>query len=162
MGMKMKCMQGRLYAVQLTGHTYVVCILHCVNTNCQTKSQSLMWKHKWIDPPNHPKPPQGLPYIPRVHLSEGSLVRSPLKLLCSEEPMVRRSFIPKFLYSESCYVPKIPYSERPFTIWILCYEDSLVRSSSSPNGAMFRKFRPSDYRTSDYRNVGLKDLRNRD
>ena len=52
--------------------------------------------------------------------------------------MVRRSFIPKFLYSESCYVPKIPYSERPSTIWILCYEDSLVRSSSSPKGAMFR------------------------
>ena len=75
---------------------------------------------------------QGLPYIPRVHLSEGSLVRSPLRWLCSEEPMVRRSFIPKFLYSESCYVPKIPYSERPPTIWILCYEGSLVRSSSSP------------------------------
>ena len=81
---------------------------------------------------------KGLPYIPRVHLSEGSLVRSPLKWLWSEEPMVRRSFIPKFLYSESCYVPKIPYSERPSTIWILCYEDSLVRSSSSPKGAMFR------------------------
>ena len=75
---------------------------------------------------------QGLPYILRVHLSEGSLVRSPLRWLCSEEPMVRRSFIPKFLYSESCYVPKIPYSERPPTIWILCYEGSLVRSSSSP------------------------------
>ena len=75
---------------------------------------------------------KGLPYIPRVHLSEGSLVRSPLRWLCSEEPMVRRSFIPKFLYSESCYVPKIPYSERPPTIWILCYEGSLVRSSSSP------------------------------
>ena len=75
---------------------------------------------------------QGLPYIPRVHLSKGSLVRSPLKWIWSEEPMVRRSFIPKFLYSESCYVPKIPYSERPSTIWILCYEDSLVRSSSSP------------------------------
>ena len=75
---------------------------------------------------------EGLPYIPRVHLSEGSLVRSPLRWLCSEEPMVRRSFIPKFLYSESCYVPKIPYSERPPTIWILCYEGSLVRSSSSP------------------------------
>ena len=84
---------------------------------------------------------QGLPYIPRVHLSEGSLVRSPLKWLWSEEPMVRRSFIPKFLYSESCYVPKIPYSERPSTIWILCYEDSLVRSSSSPKGAMFRTFK---------------------
>ena len=81
---------------------------------------------------------EGLPYIPRVHLSEGSLVRSPLKWLWSEEPMVRRSFIPKFLYSESCYVPKILYSERPSTIWILCYEDSLVRSSSSPKGAMFR------------------------
>ena len=76
---------------------------------------------------------QGLPYIPRVHLSEGSLVWSPLKWLWSEEPMVRRSFIPKFLYSES-YVPKIPYSERPSTMWILCYEDSLVRSSSSPKG----------------------------
>ena len=75
---------------------------------------------------------QGLPYIPRVHLSEGSLVRSPLRWLCSEEPIVRRNFIPKFLYSESCYVPKIPYSERPPTIWILCYEGSLVRSSSSP------------------------------
>ena len=75
---------------------------------------------------------KGLPYIPRVHLSEGSFVRSPLRWLCSEEPMVRRSFIPKFLYSESCYVPKIPYSERPPTIWILCYEGSLVRSSSSP------------------------------
>ena len=75
---------------------------------------------------------EGLPYIPRVHLSEGSLVRSPLRWLCSEEPMVRRSFIPKFLYSESCYVPKIPYYERPPTIWILCYEGSLVRSSSSP------------------------------
>ena len=91
----------------------------------------------------------GLPYIPRVHLSEGSLVRSPLKWLWSEEPMVRRSFIPKFLYSESCYVPKIPYSERPSTIWILCYEDSLVRSSSSPKSAMFRTsiFRksPSSY-----------------
>ena len=83
---------------------------------------------------------QGLPYIPRVHLSEGSLVRSPLRWLSSEEPMVRRSFIPKFLYSESCYVPKIPYSERPSTIWILCYEDSLVRSSSSPKGAMFLRF----------------------
>ena len=81
---------------------------------------------------------EGLPYIPRVHLSEGSLVRSPLKWLWSEEPMVRRSFFPKFLYSDSCYVPKIPYSERPSTIWILCYEDSLVRSSSSPKGAMFR------------------------
>ena len=81
---------------------------------------------------------QGLPYIPRVHLPEGSLVRSPLRWLWSEEPMVRRSFIPKFLYSESCYVPKIPYSERPSIIWILCYEDSLVRSSSSPKGAMFR------------------------
>ena len=81
---------------------------------------------------------QGLPYIPRVHLSEGSLVRSPLKWLWSEEPMVRRSFIPKVLYSESCYVPKIPYSGRPSTIWILCYEDSSVRSSSSPKGAMFR------------------------
>ena len=77
-------------------------------------------------------PPQGLPYIPRVHLSEGSLVRSPLKWLWSEKPMVRRSFIPKFFYSESCY------SERPSTIWILCYEDSLVRSSSSPKGAMFQ------------------------
>ena len=75
---------------------------------------------------------EDLPYIPRVHLSEGSLVRSPLRWLCSEEPMVRRSFIPKFLYSESCYVPKSPYSERPPTIWILCYEGSLVRSSSSP------------------------------
>ena len=74
---------------------------------------------------------QGLPYITRINLSESSLVRSPLKWLWSEEPMVRRSFIPKFLYSESCYVPKIPYSERPSTIWILCYEDSLVRSSSS-------------------------------
>ena len=83
-------------------------------------------------------PSKGLPYIPRVHLSEGSLVRSPLKWLWSEEPMVRRSFIPKFLYSESCYVPKIPSSERPSTKWILCYEDSLVRSSSSPKGAMFR------------------------
>ena len=83
-------------------------------------------------------PLEGLPYIPRVHLSEGSLVRSPLKWLWSEEPMVRRSFIPKFLYSESFYVPKIPYSERPSTIWILCYEDSLVRSSSSPKDAMFR------------------------
>ena len=81
---------------------------------------------------------QGLPYIPRVHLSEDSLVRSPLKWLWSEEPMVRRSFIPKFLYSESCYVPKIPYYERPSTIWILCCEGSLVRSSSSPKGAMFR------------------------
>ena len=81
---------------------------------------------------------QGLPYIPRVNFSEGSLVRGPLKWLWSEEPMVRRSFIPKFLYSESCYVPKIPYSERPSTIWILCYEDSVVRSSSSPKGAMFR------------------------
>ena len=81
---------------------------------------------------------QGLPYTPRVHLSKGSLVRSPLKWLWSEEPMVRRSFIPKFLCSESCYVPKIPYSERPSTIWMLCYEDSLVRSSSSPKGAMFR------------------------
>ena len=81
---------------------------------------------------------KGPPYIPRVHLSEGSLVRSPLKWLWSEEPMVRRSFIPKFPYSESCYIPKIPYSERPSTIWILCYEDSLVRSSSSPKGAMFR------------------------
>ena len=81
---------------------------------------------------------KGLPYIPRVHLSECSLVRSPLKWLWSEEPMIRRSFIPKFLYSESCYVPKIPYSVRPSTIWILCYEDSLVRSSSSPKGAMFR------------------------
>ena len=75
--------------------------------------------------------------------SEGSFVRrffspNPLKWLWSEEPMVRRSFIPKFLYSESCYVPKIPNSERPTTIWILCYEDSLVRSSSSPKGAMFR------------------------
>ena len=85
----------------------------------------------------HP-PRQGLPYIPRVHLSEGSLVRNPLKWLWSEEPIVRRSFIPKFVFSESCYVPKIPYSERPSTIWILCYEDSLVRSSSSPKGAMFR------------------------
>ena len=81
---------------------------------------------------------QGQPYFPRVHLSEGSLVRSPLKWLWSEEPMVRRSFIPKSLYSESCYVPKIPYSERPSTIWILCCEGSLVRSSSSPKGAMFR------------------------
>ena len=87
---------------------------------------------KWV------KSGEGLPYIPRVHLSEGSLVRSPLKWLWSEEPMVRRSFIAKFLCSESCYVPKIPYSERPSTIWILCYEDSLVRSSSSPKGAMFR------------------------
>ena len=83
-------------------------------------------------------PRQGPPYIPRVHLSEGSLVRNLLKWLWSEEPMVRRSFIPKFLYSESCYVPKIPYSERSSTIWILWYEDSLVRSSSSPKGAMFR------------------------
>ena len=88
---------------------------------------------------------QGLPYIPRVHLSEGSLVRSPLKCLWSEEPMVRMSFIPKFLYYESCYVPKIPYSERSSIIWILCYEDSLVRSSSSPKGAMFR---PSIFRKS--------------
>ena len=87
---------------------------------------------------NEPYKYQGLPYIPRVHLSEGSLVRSHLKWLWSEEPMVRRSFIPKCLCSESCYVPKIPYSERPSTIWILCYEDSLVRSSSSPKGAMFR------------------------
>ena len=89
-------------------------------------------------PPAYIMYDKGLPYIPRVHLSEGSLIRSPLKWLWSEEPMVRRSFIPKFLYSESCYVPKIPYSERPSTIWILCYEDSLVRSSSSPKGAMFR------------------------
>ena len=81
---------------------------------------------------------EGLPYIPRVHLSEGCLVRSLLKWLWSEEPMVRRSFIPKFLYSENYYVPKIPYSERPSTIWILCFEDSLVRSSSNPKGAMFR------------------------
>ena len=90
---------------------------------------------------------QGLPYIPRVHLSEGSLVRSPLKWLWSEEPMVRTSFIPKSLYSESCYVPKIPYSERPSTIWILCCEGSLVRSSSSPKGAMFRTsiFRKSPF-----------------
>ena len=81
---------------------------------------------------------QCLPYIPRVHLSEGSLVRSPLKWLWSEEPMVRRSFIPKFFYCESCYVPKITYSDMPSTIWILCYEGSLVRSLSSPKGAMFR------------------------
>ena len=80
----------------------------------------------------------GLPYIPRVHFSECSLVRSPLKWLWSEEPMVRRSFIPKFLFSQSSYVPKIPCSERPSTIWILCCEGSLVRSSSSPKGAMFR------------------------
>ena len=92
---------------------------------------------------------QGLPYIPRVHLSEGSLVRSPLRWLCSEEPMVRRSYIPKFLYSESCYVPKIPYSERPPTIWILCYEGSLVRSSSSPkvlcSELPYSENRPSPY-----------------
>ena len=78
----------------------------------------------------NPSSEQGLPYIPRVHLSEGSLVRSRLKWLWFEEPMVRRSFIPKFLFSESCYVPKIPYSERPSNIWILCCEGSLVRSSS--------------------------------
>ena len=83
---------------------------------------------------------EGLPYIPRVHLSEGSLVRNPLRWLCSEEPVVRRSFIPKSILSESCYVPKIPYSERTSTIWILCYEGSLVRISSSPNGALFRRF----------------------
>ena len=80
---------------------------------------------------------KGLPYIPSVHLSEGSSVRRPLKWLWSQ-PVVRMSFIPKFRYSESCYVPKIPYSERPSTIWILCYEGSLVRSSSGPKGAMFR------------------------
>ena len=102
---------------------------------------------KYSDAP----PAQGLPHIPRVHLSEGSIVRSPLKWLWSEEPMVRRSFIPKFLYSESCYVPKIPYSERPSTIWILCYEDSFVRSSSSPKGAMFRSELPySENRPSPY------------
>ena len=88
-----------------------------------------VWAHKHTQIRTYK---QGLPYIPRVHLSEGSFVRSPLRWLCSEEPMVRSSFIPKFLYSESCYVPKIPYSERPPTIWILCYEGSLVRSSSSP------------------------------
>ena len=94
---------------------------------------------------------QGLPYIPRVHLSEGSLVRSPLKWLWSQEPVVRRSFIPKFLHSESCYVPKIPYSERPSTIWILCYADSQLRSSSSPEGAMFRT---SIFRKSPLPNTG--------
>ena len=101
------------------------CVVRCV--------VCAIWGGMLCQPPN-----KGLPYIPRVHLSEGSLVRSPLKWLCSEEPMVRRSFIPKFLYSESCYVPKIPYSGKPSTIWILCYEDSLVRSSSSPKGAMFQ------------------------
>ena len=106
-----------------------------------------------------PTSQQGLPYIPRVHLSEGSLVRSPLKWLWSEEPMVRRSFIPKFLYSESCYVPKIPYSERPSTIWILCYEDSLVRSSSSPKGAMFRT---SIFRKSPLPHTGSILRKNRD
>ena len=68
--------------------------------------------------------------------------------------MVRRSYVPKFLYSESCYVPKVPYSERPSTIWILCYEGSFVRSSSSPKGAMFRisysENRPSPIRVLYY------------
>ena len=83
---------------------------------------------------------KGLPYIPRVHLSEGSLVRSPLRWLCSEEPVVRRSFIPMFIWSEGCYIPRSPYSERPSTIWILCYEDFLFRSSTSLTGSMFRRF----------------------
>ena len=39
---------------------------------------------------------QGLPYIPRVQLSEGSLIRSALRWLCSEEPVIRRCFIPQF------------------------------------------------------------------
>ena len=90
----------------------------------QTK-MSIEFSRWWTDAMKT-QPRQGLPYIPRVHLSECSLVWSPLKWLWSEETMVRRSFIPKFLYSERCYVPKIPYSERPSTIWILCYEDSLV------------------------------------
>ena len=137
------------------------------------------WKDAMVKEACFDSPIQGLPYIPRVHLSEGSLLRSPLKWLWSEEPMVRRSFIPKFLYSEICYVPKIPYSERPSTIWILCYEDSLVRSSSSPKGAMFRTsiFRkpplphtgsilrrsfigPSEHRYS-YNAFGLLNLRNK-
>ena len=68
--------------------------------------------------------------------SEGSFVWMFFSPKPFEVAMVRRTygpkvFIPKFLYSESCNVPKIPYSERPSTIWILCYEDSLVRSSSS-------------------------------
>ena len=115
--------------------------------SCQTDSYGILFltniplnivSHKRFYLFRSQSPIQGLPYIPRVHLSEGSLVRSSLKWLWSEEPMVRRSFIPKSLYSESCYRPKIPYSERPSTIWILCYEDSLVRSSSSPRGAMLR------------------------
>ena len=113
-------------------------------------------------------PKEGLPYIPRVHWSEGSLVRSHLKWLWSEEPMVRRSFIPKFLYSESCYVPKIPHSERPSTIWILYYEGPLVRSYPSSKIAMFRtspvvyvfcvtKVLPDDiliFRGTKYYNIG--------
>ena len=96
---------------------------------------------------NHPNPylfHQGLPYIPRVHLSEGSLVRCPLRWLCSEEPVVRRSFIPKLILSEGCYVPKIPYSENHLpTIPVLYYEGSLVRSSSCSKVAMLRFYFPN-------------------
>ena len=58
------------------------------------------------------QPSQGLPYIPRVHLSEGSLVWSPLRWLA----MFRRTCGPKVLYSEV------------HLVWgLLCSEDSIFR-----------------------------------
>ena len=95
---------------------------------------------------------QGLPFIPRVHLSEalwgsyapknlwseGPLFRSSSspnvvmfwrfrKALHYMDSMLRRFFRPKFLYFEGCCVPKILFSEhRPW------YTDSVLRRFFSP------------------------------
>ena len=75
--------------------------------------------------------------------SEGSFVRRFFGPKPFEVAMVRRTYGPKVLYSEVPLLRKLLRSEdyilrKALHYIILCYEDSLVRSSFSPKGAMFR------------------------
>ena len=132
-----------LYDVDTYIYIYIIywhCVMYEKSTSNKSNISYLKFACCWIWFYAGSYFEEGLPYISRVHLSEGSLARSLLRSLYTEEPVVRRSFIPKFILSEGWFVPKIRYSEKPSTIWILCPEGSLVRSSSSPKGAMFRRF----------------------
>ena len=87
-------------------------ITHEINTRSSWQLLAIRWLSRC------------LPYIPRVHLSEVSLVRSSLWWLCSEEPVV--------LYSEVHLVRRLLFSEDFIFRKALHYMDSMLRSFFSP------------------------------
>ena len=96
---------------------------------------------------------QGQPYIPRVHLSEVSLVRSSLRWLCSAETVVRKHSHSQLVSPFVCVPGSTPLlarkepdrrSKNPNThtqkVQVTVSESPIFRSSSSPKFVIYRRF----------------------